>query len=119
MVTINEERKDSPTKIVQTARAEMGDVAPRMPRDQEGDSEEEYLPEEIIIQNESDQEYGEDDEEEIGFSICGESSIDQFSESEQFQDQAEKGKTTKIKIPKFSVSKTYDKRSSLHNMRYI
>ena len=64
-------------------------------------------------------EKADDGVEEIWFSIHGDSSIEESSEEEPESQDSENKKSQRIRIPQFKISKTYDKRSSSHNFRYI
>ena len=61
----------------------------------------------------------EDDLEEIRFSIHGDSSLDEHSEDGKNNHVVKKQLSSNIRVPQFKMSKTYDKRASSHNFRYI
>ena len=61
----------------------------------------------------SNEEINDENRFEIKFSMHGDSSIDEY------EDQSEEMHVPNIRIPRFKLSKTYDKRSISHNHRYI
>lgn len=84
-------------------------------------SRQEYIKfENLEIQDQS-KEVEEEELEEIRFSIHGDSSVNESDEEgEEINSQnVEVRKASAIRIPQFKISKTYDKRASSHNLRYI
>jgi len=93
----------------------------QIPKPHANTSRVESLKQEIFNLEHKDEGNSEDehDEEDIRFSIHGESSVDESSEIDIIAEEPGKTKSNSIRIPEFKISKTYDKRSSSHNFRYI
>jgi hypothetical protein len=70
------------------------------------------------MEQEFSKDLNEEEFEEIRFSIHGDSSVEE-SWDEEDTDSVDKKKSQSIRIPQFKISKTYDKRASSHNFRYI
>lgn len=119
----NNASKSPPSKKIQTARPQILHKPEHLAftKPNAVTSRQESQKREIIIfHNEiPNEEECEGEDLEIKFSIGSESSLGQSSENEFFTENIMKKASTNIKIPQFTISKTYNKRSSSHNMRYI